>query len=254
MESYPVVTTSLTQIIINKINPIDDNAAADHVFRWALNSSECTVISYINAHAFNLCYKNNDFREALLKSDWLLRDGKGIELLFKAANRRPGINMCGTDTIPQLLTLAKGRRIALIGTQDPYLQQAGDFLKRKGYNVVLLAHGFHSIPDYLPLVRQAKPDVIILGMGMPKQEGLSIFLKEQLNSPCVIVNGGAIIDYWGEKVVRAPQWIRQIGAEWLFRLLLEPRRLFKRYVVGNFVFLRRVQSFKRQEAAVYKNV
>lgn len=254
METYTTVTKPTSQSIINKVDLIEDEAHTERIFRKALANSSSTVISYINAHAFNLCFTNSDFAEALLKSDYLLRDGTGIEILCKAIDRNPGINMCGTDTIPQLLLLAKGRRIALVGTQDPYLQQAKDMLKQKGHNVVLTAHGFHAIPDYLPLLQQAKADVVILGMGMPKQERLSIYLKERLDKPCIIVNGGAIIDYWGEKVHRAPAWVRQMGMEWMFRLILEPRRLFKRYVIGNVLFLRRVQELKRQELTALNRV
>ncbi|WP_461127050.1 WecB/TagA/CpsF family glycosyltransferase [Spirosoma aerophilum] len=254
METYIAVTKPTSQSIVDKVDLIENEAHTDRIFTKALSDTSSTVISYINAHAFNLCFTNNDFAEALLKSDYLLRDGTGIEMLCKAIDRNPGINMCGTDTIPQLLTLAKGKRIALIGTQEPYLQQAKDMLKQKGHNVVLTAHGFLDIPDYLPLVQQARADVVILGMGMPKQERLSIFLKERLNNPCVIVNGGAIIDYWGEKVKRAPAWVRQMGMEWVFRLILEPRRLFKRYVIGNVLFLRRVQELKRQELAALNRV
>lgn len=249
MKAYSSGIKSTAHALIEKVTLIENNAAANRVFNSALKSPSCVIISYINTHAFNVSHANPDFANALLNSDWVLRDGKGIEMLYKAIERKPGINMCGTDTIPQLLSLAKGKRIALIGTQEPYLHQAADFLKSKGHNVVLTAHGFHSIPDYLPLVQQAQPEVIILGMGMPKQELLSVFLKEKFNGPCVVVNGGAIIDYWGEKVVRAPNWVRQIGVEWVFRFLLEPRRLFKRYIIGNFVFLRRVQELKRQQLA-----
>ncbi|RCR68798.1 WecB/TagA/CpsF family glycosyltransferase [Larkinella punicea] len=247
METQPVVNGAFTQSLIEKVTLIENSAAANRVFKSALTSPTCVVISYINAHAFNVCHVNNDFADALMNSDWVLRDGKGIEMLYKVIDRKPGINMCGTDTIPQLLSLALGKRVALIGTEEPYLQQAANFLTRKGHNIVLTAHGFHSIEDYLPLVQQTKPDVIILGMGMPKQELLSVFLKERLEGPCVIVNGGAIIDYWGKKVVRAPGWVRQIGVEWVFRFLLEPRRLFKRYIIGNFVFLKRVVGLKLQQ-------
>ncbi|UHG92235.1 WecB/TagA/CpsF family glycosyltransferase [Spirosoma oryzicola] len=251
--AYSIVPKQLAQALINKVSLIENKATADRLFKSALASRNCTIISFINAHAFNICYRNDQFAEALLKSDWLLRDGKGIEILYKSIGRKPGVNMCGTDTIPQLLTLAKNKRIALIGTEEPYLQQASDFLTQKGSNVVLTAHGFHAIANYLPLIQQARPDVVVLGMGMPKQEQLSIYLKEQLDFPCVIVNGGAIIDYWGNKVVRAPNWVRQVGGEWAFRLLLEPRRLFTRYVIGNFVFLRRVRQIRGQQFAALRN-
>jgi hypothetical protein len=67
--------------------------------------------------------------------------------------------------------------------------------------------------------------------------------------PCLIVCGGAIIDFMGGKTARAPQWMRKTGIEWVFRLLLEPRRLFQRYVVGNPVFLARAFAMARATIA-----
>ncbi len=74
---------------------------------------------------------------------------------------------------------------------------------------------------------------------MPKQEKLAIYLKNNLNYSCVIINGGAIIDFWGKKIKRAPLWIRNFKIEWIYRLILEPKRLGHRYIIGNFVFMKR---------------
>ena len=64
-------------------------------------------------------------------------------------------------------------------------------------------------------------------------------LRTVISHPCLIVCGGAIIDFLGGKTPRAPLWMRQVGLEWVFRLALEPRRLFHRYVIGNPLFLMR---------------
>ena len=83
------------------------------------------------------------------------------------------------------------------------------------------------------------PALIVLGMGMPRQEQVARELRATLDHPCLIVCGGAIIDFLGGKTSRAPRWMRGAGLEWLFRLALEPRRLFKRYVIGNPLFIAR---------------
>ena len=83
-------------------------------------------------------------------------------------------------------------------------------------------------------------------MGMPKQETIAKFIKEQSGLNCVLVCGGAIFDFLGQKVVRAPLWMQRIGIEWVFRLVQEPKRLFKRYVIGNAVFLYRAKILQNE--------
>ena len=69
-------------------------------------------------------------------------------------------------------------------------------------------------------------------MGMPKQEIIAARMRDELTHPVLIVNGGAILDFLGGKVSRAPRFMTNSGTEWLYRLLLEPRRLARRYVIG----------------------
>jgi exopolysaccharide biosynthesis WecB/TagA/CpsF family protein len=148
--------------------------------------------------------------------------------------------LCGTDLIPSLIEKYSTKKVALIGTEEPFIGNAASHLKQKNFDVVLSIDGFRSLNKYLKKVQETKPSIIILGMGMPKQEKLAAVLKQFLNYPCLILNGGAIIDHIGGKVDRAPKWMRTYGLEWLFRLVQEPRRLFKRYVIGNAIFLKRV--------------
>jgi len=104
---------------------------------------------------------------------------------------------------------------------------------------IVVADGFQPDGFYLKLAANARPDLIILGMGMPKQERVAHRLKHGLNYDVAIVCGGAILDFLSGHVPRAPSWMRSTGLEWAYRLSLEPKRLFRRYVIGNPLFLLR---------------
>ncbi|GAA4329027.1 WecB/TagA/CpsF family glycosyltransferase [Flaviaesturariibacter amylovorans] len=202
------------------------------------------ILSFINAHGFNLCHTDPVFLQSLLRSDMILRDGAGMSLLYKAMGQAPAQNFCGTDFIPYVLEHLAGKRVALLGTQAPYLERAAAVLAKRGVDVVHLEHGFLEAGEYVAQLRSVRPDVVVLGMGNPKQEKVAAILKEQLDFPCLLISGGAIIDYLGEKVSRAPLWMRRAGLEWVYRLRLEPRRMFRRYIIGNVLFLLRVAELR----------
>ena len=103
-------------------------------------------------------------------------------------------------------------------------------------------HGFHDTEHYVDIVERTKPELVILAMGMPKQETVALALRAALNEPTTIVNGGAILDFLGGKVARAPEWMRRARIEWVYRLVNEPWRLASRYVVGNPMYVLRVVS------------
>lgn len=197
------------------------------------------VLAFVNAHAMNLLAERDDLLQPLLDANYLLRDGSGMRILYGLMGLGAGINMNGTDFIPKVLEKYKGKRIAIWGTQEPYLSEAATNINRRfNLEVVSIQHGFESIEYYTGLSKKIQVDLILLGMGMPKQEQLAHQLRKK-NESTLIICGGAIIDFLGNKVSRAPNWIRQLGLEWLYRLLCEPRRLFKRYVIGNPLFIYR---------------
>jgi hypothetical protein len=174
----------------------------------------------------------------------VVRDGIGLSLLMQMLNQTPGQNLNGTDLIPKLLARANGQPLALFGTRDPWLNRAQQVVLRKlaPASPCVTAHGYMELGEYIHLAAQQRPRVIVLGMGMPRQEEVAIALRAALGFPCLIVCGGAIIDFLGGKVPRAPAWMRRCGLEWAFRLGREPRRLWNRYVHGNPRFLKRAWS------------
>lgn len=205
------------------------------------------VLGFVNSHAMNSIVEGMAFFNALYSADILLRDGSGISMLFKRFKVDKGLNMNGTDFIPKLLEAYRGRRVAFWGTQPPYLDTAVMQAQAK-YGVVVASahHGFDTEQAYVDLAVEHQPDLIVLGMGMPKQEKIAAMIREQ-QLPVLVVCGGAIIDFMGDKIKRAPQWMRLMGIEWIYRLALEPKRLYKRYVLGNPIFMYRVLQMQRAD-------
>jgi exopolysaccharide biosynthesis WecB/TagA/CpsF family protein len=237
-KKVPLTGRQLSLSLLNKMTLVNScEEGVEMACNLSRQSHSPFVVSFINAHCFNLCHHDASFRDAVLASDIVFRDGKGMEILCKSAGIDPGSNMCGTDSIPMVLQKLKDSSVALLGTEDRYLSKAAAVLREQGNRVVLTRNGFEAMGAYLDWIEEIRPKVIILGMGMPKQEMLSKLLKEKISYDCLIINGGAIIDHLGGKVSRAPKWMRKHGLEWLYRLMLEPRRLFNRYVIGNVMFM-----------------
>ncbi|PTB30866.1 glycosyltransferase [Paraburkholderia caribensis] len=234
--------------VIRKLTLVKSEWEYERILESMRQVQRPVVVSFLNAHAFNLAWQETNYRRSLVESDVLLRDGVGVSILLSLLGVHPGINMNGTDLIPKMLNQLSGR-VALMGTRDPYLSIAADKLASSGVSIALKLDGF--LPDhcYVDAVLSGKPDVVILAMGMPKQERIALALKDAVNWPCLIINGGAILDFISGRVTRAPNVVQSLRLEWLFRLAQEPKRLFRRYVLGNSVFLFRAlrisRSFRR---------
>lgn len=220
------------------LSPCRDAATEDLMIDRLLASPSPCVLGFVNAHAMNLCVRDVPFFEDLVAADILLRDGIGMAWLLRALGLVPGRNLNGTDLIPRLLERGGTRRILLLGTTQPWLSRAQCALQARGLPCEA-AHGFLSAQDYARLAQAWRPQLIILGMGMPRQEAVARALRSALEAPCLIVCGGAIIDFLGGRVRRAPLFMRVLRLEWVWRLACEPRRLFRRYVIGNPLFLLR---------------
>jgi len=239
------MTKNKLHVIADKITRIENDTRWEQIFSESLKQSKKASfrIGFVNAHAVNLAYRNDAFLNDLLSCDLVLRDGIGMKIFYRLQKINPGLNMNGTDLIPKILEHIKGQSLALFGTSTPYLENAAALLKDQGHQIVLTENGFHTPSHYADLLKTTPADCIILGMGMPKQEAVAAYLAKHIHSPCLILCGGAILDFLGGKVTRAPDIFRKFGFEWLYRLILEPKRLFHRYVIGNAVFLVRAVLF-----------
>jgi exopolysaccharide biosynthesis WecB/TagA/CpsF family protein len=222
--------------IVEAIETIPDGAAEAALRARIATAERPMVVSFVNQQGLNLAWTNPGFAETLMRSDILLRDGIGMWLCMRMLGRLPQCNMNGTDFIPSLAVTFGDRPMALYGTAEPWSSRAAASLARLGCRIVSVRDGFLDERDYVEDVMRARPALVILAMGMPKQERIAAQLASVADWPLVIVNGGAIADFLAARFPRAPEWMRQTGLEWLFRLGLEPARLWRRYTTGGIAF------------------
>ncbi len=236
--------------LVAHIDRIADEAAKQELIERLVRPERACVLGFVNAHAINLAWEHPAIAELFMTQDSVLRDGKGLEILDRWCERDPGLNMNGTDFIPELLSRVKGQPIALFGTTDPWLTTAGARLSAKGHTIVSTLDGFKTTEAYVAAAIATAPAVIVLAMGMPRQEEVALALRTVLGERrALIICGGAILDFLADRVPRAPDWMRMTGLEWAFRLLHEPRRLFRRYIIGNILFSLRARKISRMPAS-----
>lgn len=234
--------------IAEKISPLETEAQALIAIGNEFENEKVSVVSFINAHAYTLADSDPAFKNSLLNANLLLRDGIGAKILLKEYNKPSGYNANGTDLIPLILTRFKGKSLCFIGTESPYIEQAVSTCTNEGHNVTAFLDGFQDNDAMFAFVKNHQPDILILGMGMPKQEYFAAFLQQHYELPLVVVNGGAIFDFIAHRFSRAPLFFRKLNLEWLYRLMNEPVRLFNRYAVGIPKFFWLLRKNKRRES------
>jgi exopolysaccharide biosynthesis WecB/TagA/CpsF family protein len=230
------------QILLNlmrRISIVRDIAHKDSILASLFEADEPVVLSFVNAHAVNICATSTESARAFNGADVLLRDGVGLKLLFRLMGIPGGLNMNGTDLIPDILQRTKGRRVAVFGTSRERAEKAAAEVRADGVDVVSVLDGFQPDMTYVEEVVRVRPDIVVLGMGMPKQELISLRIKSELDQRCLIINGGAVLDFLSNEIIRAPETYRKFGLEWFYRLKQEPKRLGKRYLIGGPVFIAR---------------
>ena len=226
----------LVSDVLKRITVVADATEEAGLISRIANVDKTIIVSFVNQHVMNLAWRMPGFADSLIGSDILLRDGVGIELCLAILGRPAGRNMVGTDFIPRLVKAFSGKRTALFGTKEPWTSLAATALRQCGCEVVTAMDGFRSDAEYLEEVRRTRPEFLLLAMGNPRQEDVASVIATSVSDPMVIVNGGAIADILAERFERAPQWVRRARCEWLFRLCQEPRRLWRRYLVGGVSF------------------
>lgn len=224
---------------LSRVEPLLAKTAHDSR-KWTTPSlSDRTVIvSFLNAHAVNTAVRNMAFYRCLMESDYLLRDGIGVKLALNLFGLGETENLNGTDLISSLIPHYHGRRLAIFGASNETIQACRRRLEAENIsNIVSMEHGFHSDEVYLQICAELKPEIVILCMGMPRQELLAAEIKAR-GLVSLVICGGGWADFYSGVKIRAPEWVRKLSLEWLHRLVKEPKRLGKRYtidVAGYFV-------------------
>jgi N-acetylglucosaminyldiphosphoundecaprenol N-acetyl-beta-D-mannosaminyltransferase len=214
-------------------------------------------VMYANAHVLNRSRENGELRQTLEAADLVYCDGYGVRLAAKALDVQTPHRMTGADWIWDLSTLCEtaGHSIYLLGCDPGVAAEAAARLRKRyprlrvagshhGYFEIGSAHDERVIED----INARRPDIVLVGMGTPKQELWVAHNAHRLDVD-VVWTVGALFDYVSGRVPRAPGWLADNGLEWIFRLAIEPQRMWRRYLLGNPVFLSRVMSQARARHA-----
>lgn len=208
------------------------------------------TIAFLNAYAMMLSLRDNEFFKRLSGATYLLRDGIGVKYLLSSIFLDSGLNLNGSDLIPEIISLVpKESRIALMGTNDKALDLVSEKMRVDGFSNVSTLDGFRNDEDYLHHVQENNPRLVLLGMGMPKQERVAEMIASKFpDRDLVIVFGGGILDFLSGLKQRAPSRIRKYNLEWLYRFSKEPRRMYARniesliFVVYTKMYAKRIRK------------
>lgn len=181
---------------------------------------------------------DRELRRIMLEADLVLCDGAPVRWASHLLGNPLPERVAGADLVPALLEAAEenGHRIFLLGAAPGVAAQAVDRIRQRWPHTVVAGHFSPPVANLLEMdhdeivrqIRKAKPDLLLVSFGCPKQEKWISMHLQNLGVP-VVIGVGATIDFLAGRVSRAPPWMRRSGLEWLFRLLQEPARLHLRY-------------------------
>ncbi len=207
------------------------------------------LINTINAHSYNTALKDKIFAEALIKGNALIPDGISIVKACKwlKAKSQPQERIAGWDLFAFEMDRLnqKGGKCFFMGSSEKVL----NLIKRRASvdypNIQIETYSPPYKPEFseednkkiIDAINQADPDLLWIGMTAPKQEKWTYIHWNELNIHCHVGTIGAVFDFFAGTVERAPLWWQEHGLEWLYRLIKEPKRMWRRYIIGNTLFL-----------------
>ena len=215
--------------------------------------SETTHPVYIvNAHTLNLAAEQSDYHAVLTGAYRVFGDGTGIRWAARQRGVRMKDNLVGTDLVPGIFTATAGRgyRYFLLGANPDSIECAARHCERSypGWELAGYSHGYldeEASSQVIATINAARPHLLLVGMGNPKQEQWIHRYRDQLHVPVALGVGG-LFDHWAGNLNRAPLWIRKLGYEWLQLLLQQPHK-WRRYILGNPKFLFRMTRYAADE-------
>ncbi|MGN1124811.1 MAG: WecB/TagA/CpsF family glycosyltransferase [Candidatus Gastranaerophilaceae bacterium] len=200
--------------------------------------------------------KDKELQKVYENASLILTDGKPLLWIAKWYKTPIKEKISGSDLFPRLCKMAakKGYSMYFLGAAEGVAAKAAENLMKKyeGLNIVGTyspPYGFEKNEDeikkIITLVKNAKPDILIVGLGCPKQEKFMYHYCDQLEVP-ISLGLGASIDFEAGNVKRAPKWMSDHGLEWFYRFLKEPKRMFKRYFVDDVKILGLAVKYKEK--------
>lgn len=189
----------------------------------------------------------------LNSGDLVFGDGIGVKIAGAITGQKVKDNVNGTDLLPILLNEceSEGFSLFLLGAKPGVAQRMEEKIRNRfpGINIAGNHHGYFNPKEseiVLRKINSGKPDILLVAFGAPHQEKWIETHFPRLS--CRVAMGvGGLFDFYSERIPRAPYLMRMAGMEWIFRLVIEPGRMWRRYVLGNPLFLFRILRWGREK-------
>lgn len=208
------------------------------------------MINTINAHSYNTALKDSLFADALMKCDALIPDGASIVKACKLleAKSQPIERIAGWDLFVlemERLNTNGGGVCFFMGSTHEVLSKIKERAATDYPNIEVKSYSPPYKPQFseednnliISQINESKPNLLWIGMTAPKQEKWVYENWDKLDIDCHVGTIGAVFDFYAGTVQRAPLWWQRNSLEWLYRLLKEPKRMWRRYLIGNSLFL-----------------
>lgn len=214
------------------------------------------LINTINAHSYNTARRDGLFAEALQKGDALIPDGASIVMACRwlKAKSRPEERIAGWDLFEMEMDRLNrtGGKCFFMGSSEKVLALIRKRAETVYPHITVETYSPPYKPEFsdeenraiIEAINRADPDLLWIGMTAPKQEKWVYMHWDELDIRCHTGTIGAVFDFFAGTVERAPEWWQRHSLEWLYRLLKEPKRMWRRYIIGNALFLLNVMKEK----------
>ncbi|WP_372630164.1 WecB/TagA/CpsF family glycosyltransferase [Cohnella sp.] len=231
-----------------KVHALNETELMAYVQDCIRTSSETRVIGNHNLHSVYLMHHTADMRRYYERADLIHIDGMPIIWLGRLFGCRLNRShrLTSMDWLPRLFRECEeqGRKIFLLGSRPGVAEKAIERFHARFPGLSLAGHHgyFDKTPgsadneNVIDLIRSWEPDLVLVGMGMPIQENWILQNAHRLGAK-VVWSLGAFMDYYADVKPLPPRWMGRLGLEWLYRLVSEPRRLWKRYVLEPWYIL-----------------
>lgn len=223
--------------------------ALDWMFQQ-IDTATPSMVAFMNPDCLNIVYGNQTYRDALALAARILPDGIGVKIGSRILGWSLKANVNGTDLFPPLCERAAlaGIPVYLLGAKPGIALATAENMQAKFPSLVIagVQDGYFKAEDtdsVIEAINTSGAQILLVAFGAPRQE---IWLAEHAAQlkPCLRLGVGGLFDYYSGRIARAPLWMREIGMEWIWRILQEPGRLWRRYLIGNPIFLYRVWKQK----------